>query len=64
MRDIVGYFSPNSEIEVKIVFDRYNQQALERFTKELNALAEKWKLNTKTTTLTVREQSIRLSKKF
>ena len=36
-----------SEVEVKIVFDRYNQHALENFTKDLTALAAKWKLPTK-----------------
>lgn len=53
--------SNTSEIEVNFVFNRYDQKSLERFTKDLTALAAKWQLHTKSTSFIVREQKMRKS---
>ena len=45
----------NSLIEINKVFGRYDQAAIEGFSKDLNAIAEKWHLQTKATSFSVIE---------
>ena len=46
-----------SKIEVNIVFAQYEQNSFDGFNRELLELAEKWKLQTKTTVFSVTQHS-------
>ena len=46
----------NSLIEINIIFGRYDQAAIDGFSKDLTAIAEKWHLQTKATSFTVIEK--------
>ena len=50
-----------SQIDVNISFDRYDQCLLEGFSRDLNSIAEKWYLRTKTTSFTVFEDKIEVT---
>ena len=46
-----------TKIEVNIVFAQYEQKSFDGFNRELLELAEKWKLQTKTTVFSVTQHS-------
>ena len=46
----------NTQIEINIIFGRYDQAAIEGFSKDLAAIAVKWDLQTKATNFTVIEK--------
>ena len=46
----------NSQIEINIIFGRYDQAAIEGFSKNLAAIAVKWDFQTKATSFSVVEK--------
>jgi hypothetical protein len=46
----------NTQIEINIIFGQYDQTSIEGFNKDLNAIAEKWGLKTKSTSFSVVEK--------
>ncbi len=56
--------SNNSQIEINIIFGRYDQAAIEGFSKDLAALAVKWDLQTKATSFSVVEKKKRRIKRL
>ena len=46
----------NTQIEINIIFGRYDQTAIKGFNKDLTAIAEKWDLKTKYTSFSVVEK--------
>ena len=52
----------NLIVELNIVFSRYDQATIDGFSIELTALAEKWNLETKSTTFSVKEKKRRVKR--
>ena len=55
--------SNNSQIEINIIFGRYDQATIEGFSKDLAAIAVKWDLQTKATSFSVVEKTTKKIKR-
>jgi len=49
----------NSQVELNVVFDNYDQKSFEGFCTELNEIARKWQLYTKTTSFTISQKKVK-----